>query len=314
MIPTSILLECRSWADFDRLVRPLPPKLKGDCFELLTREHLLLDARYDFKGVWSTHGDVPKEILARLNLFDRDVTGIDFVAETDAGKFWAIQCKYHQDERAALTREEATGLIAGRNRALGQFELGLICTTANGRSAHLAAEPGIEYLMGDVWRGLAAEFFARLHAHLKGAQPPPASLKHPRPHQQRAIEHALAYFAGQSRGKVVMPCATGKSLVGFWCAEQLGARSVLVAVPNLSLVRQLLKDWTEQSLARGRKPRWVVVCSDDSVADQVAARRRTSPEKKPCVWRQRLWSNQPTGMPPLPRCASFSPSGRPSAR
>ncbi len=272
MDPNSILLECRSWTDFDRLVRPLPPKLKGDCFELLTREHLLLDARYDFKGVWSTHGEVPKEILARLNLFDRDVTGLDFVAETDAGKFWAIQCKYHQDEVATLTREEATGLIAGRNRAPGQFELGLICTTVNGRSAHLAAEPGIEYLMGDVWRSLDAEFFARLHAHLKGAEPPPPSLKHPSPHQQRAIEHALTYFADESRGKVVMPCATGKSLVGFWCAEQLGARSVLVAVPNLSLVRQLLKDWTEQSLARGRKPRWVVVCSDDSVADQVAAR------------------------------------------
>jgi len=269
--PDGLLLTCKSWDDFDRQVRPLPTKLKGDCFELLTREYLLLDARYQFANLWSTHGEVPKHVLETLNLFDRDVTGIDFVAETQAGKFWAIQCKYHHDERS-LTREEATGLIAGRNRARGQFELGLICTTANGRSAHLAAEPDIEYLMGDVWRGLDAEFFARLHTHLKGGQPPPPSLKHPRPHQQKAIETAREHFAVEDRGKVVMPCATGKSLVGFWLSEQLGARSVLVAVPNLSLVRQLLRDWTEQSVARGRKPSWVIVCSDDSVADQVTAR------------------------------------------
>jgi predicted helicase len=126
--------------------------------------------------------------------------------------------------------------------------------------------------MGNVWRGLDTEFFARLHLHLKGAVPPPPSLKQPRPHQQEALDAVVDYFADQSRGKVVMPCATGKSLIGFWCAEKLRARSVLVAVPNLSLVGQLLKDWTEQSLARGRKPRWVVVCSDDSVADSVAAR------------------------------------------
>jgi superfamily II DNA or RNA helicase len=269
--PTSTLLACHSWADFHREVRPFSNKLTGDCFELLTREFLLLDARYDFKHIWNTRGEVPKELLKKLNLFGRDVTGIDFVAETQAGKYWAIQCKYHHDA-GTLTREEATGLIAGRNRARGQFELGLICTTANGRSAHLTEEPDIEYLMGDVWRGLDSEFFDRLHAHLRGAEPPPPALKHPRPHQLAAIESVRRHFAKEARGKVVMPCATGKSLVGFWCAEDLQARSVVIAVPNLSLVRQLLKDWTEQSVARGRRPRWIVVCSDDSVADQVAAR------------------------------------------
>ena len=60
------------------------------------------------------------------------MTGIDFIAQRPSGRFWAIQCKYHQFEDASLSREEATGLIAGLNRARGAFELGLICTTVNG--------------------------------------------------------------------------------------------------------------------------------------------------------------------------------------
>ncbi|MGA8890239.1 MAG: DEAD/DEAH box helicase family protein [Anaeromyxobacteraceae bacterium] len=244
---------------------------KGKVFELLVQHYLQLDSKYDFKNVWSTHGEVPKAVLQKLNLFHRDVTGIDLVAETRTGKFWAVQAKYHHDEKWSLSRQEATGVIAGRNRAHGELELALVATTANSRSAHLAGEPGLEFLMGDVWRGLDAAFFRRLHQQLRGAAPQPPARKKPRRHQREALKGITGYFADHARGKVVMPCATGKSLIGFWAAEKLRARAVLVAVPNLSLIRQLLTDWTEQSLARGRRPAWAVVCSDDSVADSRAA-------------------------------------------
>jgi superfamily II DNA or RNA helicase len=267
-----MLLASQSWADLRVFLATASEAIKGDVFEALVQAYLRIDSKYDFKNVWSTHGEIPKDVVAKLNLFHRDVTGIDLVAETSEGKFWAVQAKYHQDEKWSLSRKEATGLIAGRNRAHGEFELGLICTTANGRSANLKGEPGLEYLMGDVWRSLDGAFFERLHAHLRGLAPPPPEVKTPRPHQREALEGITAYFADHSRGKVVMPCATGKSLIGFWSAEKFGARRVLVAVPNLSLVRQLLKDWTEQSVAHGRKPKWIVVCSDDSVTDIASAR------------------------------------------
>jgi len=65
--PAEILVSSYSWAEFDKLVRPLPSKLKGDAFELLTREYLLLDARYDFRNLWSTHGEVPKAVSEHPN-------------------------------------------------------------------------------------------------------------------------------------------------------------------------------------------------------------------------------------------------------
>ena len=269
---SSLLRRCGSWAEIRQALDGSSEAVKGAVFELLVKAYLTLDAKYDFKNVWSTHGETPKAVLTRLNLFNRDVTGIDLVAETRAGKFWAVQAKYHQDERRSLSREETIGLIAGRNRAHREFELVLICTTANGRSTNLADEPDLEFLMGDVWRGLGAEFFARFHAQQEGLQPPPPARKEPWPHQDEALAGIAGYFAGHSRGKVVMPCATGKSLIGFWAAEQLLATRALVAVPNLSLVRQLLTDWTEQSVAKGIRPTWAVVCSDETVADMTAAR------------------------------------------
>ena len=64
-----------------------------------------------------------------------------------------------------------------------------------------------------------------------------------------------------------MPCGTGKSLTAFWIAEALQARNILVAVPSLALVRQSLEDWTREYIARGVRPDWCCVCSDESVRD-----------------------------------------------
>ena len=62
-----------------------------------------------------------------------------------------------------------------------------------------------------------------------------------------------------------MPCGTGKSLTAFWIAEALDARTILVAVPSLALIRQSLTDWTREFLARGEVPEWLCVCSDETV-------------------------------------------------
>ena len=64
-----------------------------------------------------------------------------------------------------------------------------------------------------------------------------------------------------------MPCGTGKSLTAYWIAEELKAKTILVAVPSLALVRQSLTDWTREFLAHGIKPDWLCVCSDETVGN-----------------------------------------------
>ena len=101
-----VLSKAKNWGDFKAKIERLPPKQRGDCFETLTKYYLQLDPKYQtkLKTVWFLK-DVPAKVRKRLNLPDAD-EGIDLVAQTKDGEFWAIQCKYRSDERRTLSRRE----------------------------------------------------------------------------------------------------------------------------------------------------------------------------------------------------------------
>ena len=95
----------------------------------------------------------------------------------------------------------------------------------------------------------------------------PPKKRMPRRYQKQAITRAVKHFKteGHSRGKLIMPCGTGKSLMAYWIARELDAKTVVLALPSLALVKQSLGDWTAEFLAEGIRPEWLAVCSDDSV-------------------------------------------------
>ena len=82
-----------------------------------------------------------------------------------------------------------------------------------------------------------------------------------------AVDAALAELVerGRARCRVIMACATGKTHTAFFLAEQLGARKVLFAVPNLSLADQHIQKLAPEYAARGLRRKWLAVCSDKSV-------------------------------------------------
>ena len=264
-----LLRQCHRWADFKSALGMLSPQEKGACFELLTKHFLKLHPRYatQIARVWPL-GKVPAEIRSRLNLPAPD-EGIDLVVETKEGGYWAIQCKYREDETLSLGRDELSTFTDLAFGICKNIELGLVCTTSD-RFSHKLSLYGerLSLCAGDVWRSLDEEFFRRLHSLLDGkAAPIEASV--PRPHQQRAVDDAYTHFVteGCARGKLIMPCGTGKSLAAYWIAEKLEARTILVALPSLALVRQTLEVWTREVLAHCRNFHWIAVCSDESVGD-----------------------------------------------
>ena len=52
--------------------------------------------------------------------------------------------------------------------------------------------------------------------------------KNPRTHQITAIENTLKHFTDNSRGKIIMPCGTGKSLTAYWIVRKLNVKSVML--------------------------------------------------------------------------------------
>jgi predicted helicase len=87
-------------------------------------------------------------------------------------------------------------------------------------------------------------------------------LPEPRPHQIEAIENVILGFQTANRGQLIMPCATGKTLVCLWVKEKLRAKRTLVLVPSLGLLSQLLNDWTP---AARQQFDALCVCSDETV-------------------------------------------------
>jgi superfamily II DNA or RNA helicase len=259
------IVGCASWQEIQAKWRGLAEKQKGDLFEELVKAYLQLEPEYasKLKHVW-LHREMPQAVAKKLKLPSTD-QGIDIVAETHDGEFWAIQCKYRQDTDQSLTWRDLstfTGLAFGICKG---FSFGVICSTTERITHVLKDQERIGFCALDVWQALDAEFLKRLRAHLTHK---PGTLKplRPRPHQKPAVKDAHEHFVIQkaTRGKLIMPCGSGKSLTAWWIAGKLESRRIVIAVPSLALIRQTLKVWLRETIANKQDVEWICVCSDES--------------------------------------------------
>jgi superfamily II DNA or RNA helicase len=255
-----------SFAELEHKIAALPEeKTRGDAFEQFVKAFLLLEPEYasKLKSVW-LYNEVPAAIAKKLKLPSTD-QGIDIVAETYDGEFWAVQCKYRQLTDQSLTWREIstfTGLAFGVCRG---FAFGLICSTTERITNVLKNQERIGFCALDAWQELDVDFWIRLQAHFTHKQKSLLPSK-PRPHQRAAIKDGHQHFiiTKAKRGKLIMPCGSGKSLTAYWIAGELEARRIVIAVPSLALIRQTLKVWLRETMANRQAVEWICVCSDES--------------------------------------------------
>ncbi|MCH7774385.1 MAG: hypothetical protein IH784_08270, partial [Bacteroidetes bacterium] len=126
-----ILNKINNWLEFKSRVAPLDTTRRGDAFELLVKYYLQIDPQYKtkLKSVWLLD-EVSIELKEKLNLPDQD-KGIDIIAETFDGEYWAVQCKYREDEDSSVSWDELS-TFAGLSFGICKYiSFGLICTTTN---------------------------------------------------------------------------------------------------------------------------------------------------------------------------------------
>ena len=198
MNPQKVILQSKDWKDFKKRVSKLDTKSKGDCFEVLTKAYLETDPRYTTKLRYVWHiSKVPTKIRKKLNLPIQD-EGIDLLAKTREGEYWAIQCKYKTDENQSLTYKELGTFTSLSFGICKDISLALAVTTADKFSRKLEMyNERISYIAGDTWRGLDKVAFARIHKYLRGDKIPRPIRFKPRKHQQRAIRNAVKHFVKQ---------------------------------------------------------------------------------------------------------------------
>lgn len=259
-----------SWRELACSLTQLSEREKGIAFERLTQLYFQVKPEYQtrLKGVWLLK-ELPAQVRKRLPRLPDTDEGIDLIAETRQGEFWAIQCKFKGDSDESLTvRELSTFTNLAFNSCAGTFAQAFV--------SHTSSKPIRKHrLLGNTheiglprWLELTKEHWRLIHAQI-GDKPARPKIRKPRPHQREAIERAKRHYLkqGKTRGKLLMPCGTGKSLTAFWITQALKPKTTLVVVPSLSLIKQSVEDWTREFVAQraSPQPEWLCVCSDESV-------------------------------------------------
>ncbi len=255
--------------------RPVPGRpvnapstvLVGRRFEHLVREALLAHPgewdRFDEVWLWN---DWPER--------DGPDTGIDLVArwrDELGGGLTAIQVKYGSGR--VETREIDSFLAAS---GTGRFRDRLLVTSRPG-----IAGPGLLKLRRsqpqcqvlhtrdmDDWVPDWREFVHRVL--------PRDAIRFDRhqlrPYQEDALDAIDSGFGRCNRGKLILPCGTGKSFIALRAAERLvgDGGTVLYLVPSIALMGQTMREWSRQRDTPSVHS-YLAVCSDAT-----AGRRETS--------------------------------------
>jgi predicted helicase len=232
--------------------------------------YLQTDPKYAnlFKNVWLWN-----DFCGRTDLGGGD-TGIDLVALTFQGDFWAIQCKCFQEE-SSIDKPAVDSFLSTSSREFkdegmktARFSHRLWISTTNkwGSNAEEAIKnqnpPVTRLNLYDLQE--APVDWTKLDKGITGEESRTAKKKI-RPHQQEALEKTHEYFKTADRGKLIMACGTGKTFNTLRIAEHEtnGKGLILFLVPSISLLGQTLREW----YANAEEPiNAVCICSDPEVS------------------------------------------------
>jgi superfamily II DNA or RNA helicase len=280
----SLISKVNTWSDFKNGLKPLSKLEKGNAFEELTKYYLLSNPVYKdkLKNVW-LQKEIPPSVTQKINLPTND-QGIDLIAENNDGTFWAIQCKYLQDEEQRLSHRAISTFTSLSKLTAKNISYCLVATTADDYAKLYKGNNDIGFINADEWNKLNKEFFTNVRTALAGKDIKYKPYK-PKPHQQKALQEASEHFLKQknNRGKLVFPCGAGKSLTGYWIKQALNSQSTIVAVPSLSLVKQTLEVYLRESVANKQKIEWLCVCSDEGIGKNDDVVVHTNEIGVPCI-------------------------------
>lgn len=246
----------------------LSEKEKGTRFERLMKLWFMTDPRYNsLEKVW-----LWEEFPTRSGLGGKDL-GIDLVARTELGDYWAIQCKCYADD-TVIDKGAVDSFLANASRSFIDPETlqtkefsNLVWVSTSRRKWGANAETAIQGLekfnrinIFDLedspvdWEKLQNDLYGSDAKHKP---------REPKPHQNVAIAAAEKYFVenGAERGKLIMACGTGKTYTSLRIVEKITPENatVLFLVPSIALLGQTLNAWM---FDKSENMKAICVCSD----------------------------------------------------
>jgi len=243
---------------------------KGDRFERLMQAYLLTDPKYSnkLKKVWLWN-----EFHGKSDLGGGD-TGIDLVAKTFDGDYWAIQCKCFQ-ETSVIDKPAVDSFLSTSSREFKNEELKTvsfshrlwISTTnkwgPNATEAIKNQNPPVTRLnLYDLQEAPVDWDKLEKGVHGEASRTPKKTL---RLHQKTALDKTHEHFKSADRGKLIMACGTGKTFNSLRIAENEtnGKGLILFLVPSIALLGQTLREWSSDA---NESINAICICSDPEIS------------------------------------------------
>ncbi len=243
---------------------------KGDRFERLMQTYLQTDPKYSyrFKKVWMWN-----EFPGRQDLGGSE-TGIDLVALTFDGDYWAIQCKCYQAS-STIDKPAVDSFLSTSSREFKdeniqttKFAHRLWISTTNkwGRNATEAIknqDPPVTRLnLYDLQEAPVDWEKLEIGIHGEASRTPKKTLMQ---HQKDSLEKTHEYFKKADRGRLIMACGTGKTFATLRIAEHEtdGKGLILFLVPSIALIGQALREWSADANGPINS---ICICSDPKVS------------------------------------------------
>lgn len=245
---------------------------KGTAFEKLIKMFLETEPKYmaTLSNVWMW-----KDFPYRGDMPD---LGIDLVARTFDDQYWAIQCKFY-DEEHVIEKSEINSFLSNSSKFFyidgtqRKYSYRLIASTTDhyNKNAELEIrdqDPQVGRLgISDL---LESQIDWKKYS-IMSKKMEVIGKKNPMKHQIDAINDVLNGFKTHDRGKLIMACGTGKTFTSLRIAEEqlknddgeFVGGNVLFLVPSIALASQSLTEWSAQCRYKFDA---AVVCSDNKAS------------------------------------------------
>lgn len=245
-----------TFAELERRIADLPSeKSRGDAFEVFAEAYLATQRLHQAREIWPKD-TIPPSLQARLRLPLRDM-GVDGVLVSISDEPVCYQVKFRSG-RPALTWSELSTFFGLADAGVRR----LVLTNCDEIASVAESCEGAFFVRGSDLDGIGLDDFQAIEAWLANL-PTLKKKKTPKPHQKTAISEMLDGLSKHPRATALMACGTGKTLIALWVAERMNARTILVLLPSLALVRQTLHEWLHET--SWPEVEYLCVCSDPSV-------------------------------------------------
>ena len=194
-----------------------------------------------------------------------DLVGLENQNYANRGGWCAIQCKFYRPDNTIDSKGVDSFLAASSNPVFSSrmlFTTGKL--TKNSQQKIKQASPACQVVGRAGLNDYSINYQLFLESNGQKFQTTKTK-KQPWPHQEKALVDIEVGLKANQRGRVIMPCGTGKTLVGLWAAEKNVAKSgtILCLVPSIALISQMLANWRDN---QNYQHRYLAICSDKSVS------------------------------------------------